>query len=283
MTTQHPPRNYTATTPAFGRWKPWLQAAVALFAVFGITQMIPVPAVAALGIVPLLAGIPVLWRACLLARDEGREHRAAAEEQTTGSRPYGHIPPVLPVQPSRRPRFWVLVGIGGTAVYTVVAYALIKATTKVHHSPLGNGRVYGETPNVLVVGALGIVFVAFLAYVGYQAVLMHLRATECVSAPIDWWDGAGELGYAEALEYAPTQDDTSAYAPPTVQAAHSANADDVFAALRDLPPEELQRFADLLGSDDDDVNDVPADTAASSESPRRPSGAPNLDSLFGDE
>lgn len=270
MTTQHPPRNYTATTPAFGRWKPWLQAAVALFAVFGITQLIPVPAVAALGIVPLLAGIPVLWRACLLARDEGREHRAAAEEQATGSRPYGHIPPVLPVQPSRRPRFWVRVGIGGTIVYSVIAYALIKATTKVHHSPLGNGRVYGETPNVLVVGALGIVFVAFLAYVGYQAVLMHLRATECVSAPIDWWDGAEELGYAEALEYAPTQDDTSAYAPPVEP--QSSRADDVFARMRDLTPEELQRFADLMDADDEQ----PSDTRKAA------TGKPSLDDLLDD-
>lgn len=282
MTTQHPPRNYIAPTPAFGRWKPWLQAAVTMFAVFGVTQLIPVPAVAALGLLPLLAGIPTLWRACLLARDEGREHRAAAEEQETGTRPYGHIPPVLPVQPSRRPRFWVLAGLGGTFIYSLIAYALVKATTKVHHSPLDNGRIYGETPNVLVVGALGIGIVGFLAYVGYQAVLTHLRATECVSAPIDWWDGAGGLAYDEGLDYAPTQDDTSAYAP-SAEAAQSANADDVFARMRDLSPEELQRFADLLGSDDDDVDASTADTAASSEAPRRPSGAPDLDSLFGDE
>lgn len=282
MTTQHPPRNYTAPTPTFGRWKPWLQAAVAMFAVFGITQLIPVPAVAALGIISLLAGIPTLWRACLLARDEGREHRAAVEEQETGVRPYGHIPPVLPVKTTRRPRFWVLVGIGGTVVYSVIAGALIEATTTTHYSPLDNGRIYGETPNVLVVGALGIGIVGFLAYVGYQTVLMHLRATECVSAPIDWWDGAGDPIYDEGLDYAPTQDDTSAYAP-TAQAAQSANADDVFARMRDLSPEELQRFADLLGSDDADIGDIPANDAASSEAPRRPSGAPDLDALFGDE
>ena len=253
----------------FGRWKPWLQAAVALFSVFGVTQMIPVPAVAALGIVPLLAGIPTLWRACLLARDEGREHRAAAEEQATGSRPYGHIPPVLPMQASRRPRFWVLVGVVGTAVYTVIAYALIKATTKVHHSPLGNGRVYGETPNVLVVGALGIVFVAFVAFVGYQAVLMHLRANECVSAPLDWWDGAGEPVYDEGLD-AQTYDDASAYAPPP--AAGSSRADAVFAQMRDLSPDELQRFADLMDDDDEQPSDTREATT----------GKPSLDDLLDD-
>lgn len=271
MTTQHPPINYAAPTPAFGRWKPWLQAAVALFSVFGITQLIPVPAVAALGIVPLITGIPVLWRACLLARDEGREHRADAEEAATGSRPYGHIPPVLPMQPSRRPRFWVLVGVGGTAVYTVIAYTLVKATMTTHYSPLGNGRIYGETPNLLVVGALGILFVAFLAYVGYQAVLMHLRATECVSAPVGWWDGAGELGYAEGLDYVHPHDDASAYAPPPT--AEGSRADDVFARMRDLSPEELQRFADLLGSDDDEQ---PSDAREATTS------KPSLDDLLDD-
>ncbi|SIF35194.1 hypothetical protein [Mycobacteroides abscessus] len=269
MTTQHPPRNYAVPTPVFGRWKPWLQAAIALFAAFGVTQLIPVPAVAALGIAALLAGIPTLWRACLLARDEGREHRAAAEEQATGTRPYGHIPPVLPAQPTRRPRFWVLVGAVGTVVYTLVALVLIKATTKVHHSPLGNGRVYGETPNLLVVGALGIGFVAFLAYIGYRAVLMHLRANECISAPIDWWDGAGELGYPEGLDYAPTQDDTSAYAPPT--APQGSRADDVFARMRDLTPEELQRFADLM-----DADEQPSDTREAT------TGKPSLDDLLDD-
>lgn len=269
MTTQHSPRNYTVPTIVFGRWKPWLQAAVALFAAFGVTQLIPVPAVAALGIVALLAGIPTLWRACLLARDEGREHRATAEEQATGSRPYGHIPPVLPVQPSRRPRFWVLVGIGGTVVYTLVAGALIKATMTTHYSPLGNGRVYGVTPNVLVVGAVGIVYVAFLAYIGYRAVLMHLRATECISAPIDWWDGAGEPAYAEGLDYVPMQNDTSAYVPPA--APQGSRADDVFARMRDLTPEELQRFADLM-----DADEQPSDTREAT------TGKPSLDDLLDD-
>lgn len=283
MTTQRPPINYTAPTPTFGRWKPWLQAAVMLFAVFGITQLVPVPVIGALGIIPLLAGIPVLWRACLLARDEGREHRADAEEAETGSRPYGYIPPVLPVQASRRPRFWVLVGVVGVVVYIVIAYALIKATMTRHTYMLdGVEKLYRATPNLMVLGILALAFVAFVGYVGYQAVLMHLRATECVPAPFGWWDGAGEPVYDEGLDAQPY--DTTAYAPPST--SESSRADAVFAQMRDLTPEELQRFADLLGSEDEDegAGDAPADdTSPPSEAPRRASGAPDLDSLFGDE
>lgn len=271
MTTQHPPRNYAAPTPMFGRWKPWLQAAVALFSVFGVTQLVPIPVIGVLGIFPLLAGIPVLWRACLLARDEGREHRADAEEAATGSRPYGHIPPVLPMQASRRPRFWVLVGVVGVVIYTVFAYALIRATLTRHTYMLdGVERLYRATPNLLVLGALALVFVALVAFVGYQAVLMHLRATECVSAPVGWWDGAGEPVYDEGLDAQP-YDDASAYAPPP--AAGSSRADAVFAQMRDLSPDELQRFADLMDDDDDEQ---PSDTREAT------TGKPSLDDLLDD-
>lgn len=206
MTNPYPQQtHYAPPPPKYGRWKQWLQGAIGMYLVYAVTQFTQSEKALLVGSLAGLVAIGFLIRACLLARDEGREKRALAEEQMTGARPYGIVPPVYPGKTHRRPRFWVYTGIAATVGYAVAGGALLygtatRATAKVSGSVLDGDFNYTTTPTVFNSGVVALVAAGSLtltAAIVFFAVQAHLRINECIPSPAGWWDGAVAAPYDE--------------------------------------------------------------------------------------
>lgn len=211
--------------PVYGQWKPWLQAAIGLFLINCVTQFVQSPKVALVGGVASIGAAACIWRMFILSRDEGRARRADAEELETGARPYGILPPVFPAKAYRRPKFWVMVGVPTLVAYGAAAAALLAKTAHKSNTKYSGSAASGysfDAPvtydmSILALVSTGSVILGITFW--YFIIQTHLRITECVDAPIGWWDGDG-AGYADpfASQYTPQPvtgyDANPAYAQP---------------------------------------------------------------------
>lgn len=264
--------------PTYGKWRPWFNAMLATYGVSFLASCIPTPVTVGLSVLGFWVGSWLLWKTCRVASAEGRDKRGRREFRETGQRPYGVVPPVMPARAHRRPRFWVAVGFAVQAVIAGIGFGALAATAReVPHPDYDYGTIttYDTT---LAVGISIITAITFAAFAG-MALACHLRITEAVEAPTEWWDAAetadDDYGYEDDADYDADYDAES----PVPDVPDGVSADDVYSRLRNLPPEEMQRFADLLDHDEDADEPKPGTRTQS----RGPVGGADLDAMFPDE
>lgn len=292
--------SYAPPPPVYGKWKPWLQGAIGMYLLYAVTQFVQSEKTLLVGSLAGLVAVGFLIRACLLIRDEGREKRALAEEQMTGARPYGIVPPVYPAKAHRRPKFWMYAGIAATVGYAVAGGALLygtatRATSTVSGDVLKGDFNYTTTPTVFNSGVVALVAagsIALTAAITFFAVQTHLRINECIASPAGWWDGAVAAPYGEqpapTAGYGYTEPVQEHYAQEYAQPAPTS-VDPLADFVNGLSPEDEARLrahfggATTTAQPEEPEQPTYREESRASESPNPSHGGIDLDAMFPDD